>query len=94
MIDHTFTGHGEFSRCARLVNCSNLSNDGRLLMRFVLGVKNPLRHHLITGLQARLLAGDSVLNKKDAVAALKQALTKFHNDPHGCRGYETQKLGA
>jgi hypothetical protein len=41
----------------------------RLLMRFVFGVKNPLCHHLVPGLQTGLLAGDPVLNKKYASCA-------------------------
>jgi hypothetical protein len=60
-----------------------LQVDGWLLVRFVFGVKNPLRRHLVASLQAGLLAGDSVFNKIDARAALKQTVTKFHNDPHG-----------
>jgi hypothetical protein len=33
--------------------------------------------------QTVLLAGDPILNEIKAVAALKQTVTKFHNDPHG-----------
>ena len=73
--DHRINGHQ--------IGASDLQIDGRLLMRFVFGVKNSLRRHLVTGLQAGLLAGDPVLNEKYAVAALKQTVTKLHNDPHG-----------
>ena len=65
------------------IGAGDLHVDGRLLVRLVFRVKNPLGCGFVSGFQTGLFTGDPILNEKDAVAAPKQTIPKFHNVPHG-----------
>jgi hypothetical protein len=68
----TATDHQSINR--HQIGPGDLQVDGRLLVRFVFGVKNPQGCGFVTGFQTGLFAGDPILNEKNAVATLKQPI--------------------